>query len=214
MRYSAVIFDLDGTVLDTLGDLHSSVCFALEKNSMPQRTVDEVRHFVGNGIANLIKRSTPDGTDDDRDGKVLGDFIKHYTEHCNDTTSPYDGIPKLLQFLSEKGIKTAVLSNKSDFAVKALCELHFGNLFDYVAGEKENVRRKPYPDGVFAALEELGVEKENAVYVGDSEVDVETARNAGIDLIAVDWGFRGRDVLLTAGAKLIVSTPQQLLENL
>ena len=210
MKYSAVIFDLDGTVLDTLEDLWSSVNYALRLHLMPERTIDEVRCFVGNGIGKLIIRSVSDGTGEDEIKSVLNDFLSYYMEHCDDTTHPYEGVPELLDRLSENGVKCSVLSNKADAAVKALCSLHFKGKFTSAVGEREGVRRKPQPDGVYAVLEELGVSKEKTVYVGDSEVDVETAKNAGLDMIAVDWGFRDRKTLADAGAPIIVSSVTEL----
>ena len=210
MKYSAVIFDLDGTVLDTLEDLWSSVNYALRLHRMPERTIDEVRRFVGNGIGKLIIRSVSDGAGEDEIKSVLNDFLSYYMEHCDDTTHPYEGVPELLDRLSESGVKCSVLSNKADAAVKALCALHFKGKFISAVGEREGVRRKPQPDGVYAVLEELGVSKEKTVYVGDSEVDVETAKNAGLDMIAVDWGFRDRKILADAGASVIVSSVAEL----
>lgn len=210
MKYTAVIFDLDGTVLDTLDDLTASVNFALGKVGLKSRTRDEIRSFLGNGAGYLLKKSMGDGADEKTMKEVLDHFGSHYMEHCNDMTHPYDDIIALTDRIREAGIKCAVLSNKPDKAVKALCALHFGNRFDLCVGEREGVRRKPYPDGVFEITEMFGVNKDDVLYVGDSEVDVGTARNAGVDCAAVSWGFRDVEVLEEAGADVIVSSVSEL----
>ena len=204
------VFDLDGTVLDTLDDLADSVNFALKKNGFPQRTRAEIRAFVGNGIKNLIKRSLPDETDGGLIEYVLADFREHYALHCADKTGAYAGITELLEELRAAGIKTAVVSNKTDGAVQSLIKKYFDGLFDYVAGEKENVPRKPAPDSVLNALGALCIQKENAVYIGDSEVDVLTAANAGLDCITVLWGFRDADFLLRHGAVTLARDVEEL----
>ncbi|MBQ8403513.1 MAG: HAD-IA family hydrolase, partial [Clostridia bacterium] len=193
-RYGTVIFDLDGTLLNTLEDLCDSTNFALACFGFPARTLAEVRSFVGNGIGKLIERAVPEGTESSVCAQVLEVFKAHYSENCNNKTRAYDGIEWLLKKLKEEKIKIAVVSNKVDSAVKVLCERYFADYISVAIGETENIRRKPAPDTVFAAMELLGAEKKNTVYVGDSEVDVETAKNAGIGLVAVSWGFRNRDV--------------------
>ncbi|MDE5563857.1 MAG: HAD family hydrolase, partial [Oscillospiraceae bacterium] len=188
MRYQLAIFDLDGTILDTLEDLYLSVNHALQENNMPKRTIQEVRQFVGNGIRKLIERAVPSGTDTVTVDRVHADFTLYYKVHYADCTAPYAGITDILSALRNAGIQTAVVSNKADYAVQALCAQYFPSLFDTVAGEKEGVRRKPAPDAVYAVLETLAVPKEKTVYIGDSDVDIQTAQNAGIPCISVDWG--------------------------
>lgn len=204
------VFDLDGTVLDTLDDLADSVNFALETNGCRRRSTREVRSFVGNGVKNLIKRSLPEFSDDETVNRVLADFKARYAVHCADKTKPYDGITETLTGLRAAGIKTAVVSNKTDSVVQKLVKKYFNALFDYAAGEKEGVARKPAPDSVNAALNALGIKKENAVYVGDSEVDILTAKNAGLRCVSVLWGFRDEDFLKANGAENMAHTMKEM----
>lgn len=211
MIVEAVIFDLDGTILDTLGDLTNSVNFALLKNGLPARTQTEVNSFVGNGIRLLIERAVPENTAKDVTDLCFEDFKSHYRDNSAVLTKAYDGIGELLISLRQKGIKTAVVSNKADFAVKTLVVDYFNGLFDYSAGEKDNVRRKPYPDSVLNAIEYLGVNKEKCLYIGDSDVDIQTARNTGIKCISVTWGFRSKEFLESFSPDYIVNSPQEIL---
>ncbi|MDO5398174.1 MAG: HAD-IIIA family hydrolase [bacterium] len=208
--YKAIIFDLDGTLLNTLEDLKNSVNYALENNGMPARSMEEIREFVGNGVANLIRRAVPKGTEEEAEQNVFADFKKHYGVHCEDFTKPYPGINELLNELRAAGIKTAVVSNKLESAVKKLCRKYFGEGISAAAGDVEGRKRKPEPDSVFAVLEEVGVDANEAVYVGDSEVDVLTAENCGMDCISVSWGFRSRETLAKAGAKVIADTVEDI----
>lgn len=210
MAYKAAIFDMDGTLLNTLDDLAASTNATLAAHGMPLRTTDEVRRFVGNGIPNLIRRAVPAGTDEATQRAVFDTFCAHYAVHDADATAPYPGIIGLLEHLRAQGVLCAVVSNKGDFAVQALVEHYFDGLFGFAVGEREGIRRKPAPDTVFAALEALGVEPGEAVYVGDSEVDVATAQASGLDCIAVTWGFRSVECLLEAGATTLVSTADEL----
>lgn len=210
--YRLIIFDLDGTILNTLEDLADSTSYALEKNDFPVRTMEEVRCFVGNGIRKLIERAVPEGTAQKDIDRVFSDFTRHYGEHCADKTRPYEGITALITRLREHGCLTAVVSNKADFAVQELCEQYFPNLFDFAVGEREGIRIKPAPDSVYEVLDKLKVDKWDALYVGDSEVDVKTADNAGIDQISVEWGFRKREFLQEHGAKRFVKTPEEIFE--
>lgn len=212
MMPEALIFDLDGTILDTLGDLSNSVNFALEKNMLPLRSQEEVRSFVGNGIRLLIERSAPENTPEEIIENCFNDFKVHYRDNSAVLTKAYDGIENLLMAIRGKCIKTAVASNKADFAVQALVEKYFNGLFDYSAGEKKGIRRKPYPDSVFSAMEHLGVSKENCIYIGDSDVDVETARNSGLRCICVTWGFRDEELLRSFSPDFIVSSPEEILD--
>ncbi len=214
MKYKAIIFDLDGTILSTLDDLADSVNYALSENGYPNRSTQEVRRFVGNGIRKLIERSCPKNLPQEKVDKVHSDFTRHYKIHCNDKTCAYNGVPEMLYKLKQEKIKLAVLSNKADYAVKDLCKLHFDGYFDSIAGEKEGIPRKPAPDGVYAVLKELGVSANECAYVGDSDVDIETANNAGLSCITVGWGFRDRDELIKAGATCIVSSTDELTQVL
>lgn len=178
--------------------------------------MNEIRRFVGNGVANLMKKAVPDGTCAEETEACLELFRKHYEIHKCDRTKPYEGILPLLDQLRERGIKVAVVSNKFDLAVKGLCEQYFSGLIAVAVGEREaeGVRRKPAPDMVELALKELGLTRDRAIYVGDSEVDVATAKNAGLECVSVTWGFRNRETLLMAGAECCVDRPDQLLELL
>ncbi|MBO7297726.1 MAG: HAD-IA family hydrolase, partial [Clostridia bacterium] len=186
--YEAIVFDLDGTLLDTLEDLEAAVNAALSVCGLPLRTKDEVRRFIGNGIAKLMERAVGERTDCKE--AALAEFKRYYAEHCKDKTKPYHGIMELLHTLQEKGVKTAVLSTKADFAVKLLAEEYFPGLLQEAVGENEaqGIRKKPAPDALYTVMENLHTK--NIVYVGDSEVDVETAKNAGVDCLCVTWGFR------------------------
>lgn len=216
MKYHAVIFDLDGTLLDTLEDLTEAANAALVKNGMPERTIGQVREFVGNGIAKLIERAVPDGTDESAAARVLADFRIYYKEHCRDNTAPYEGVVELLGRLRGAGLKLAVVSNKAEFAVKELVPVYFGDRITVAHGEDEaaGVRKKPAPDMVELALSECGCPSERAVYVGDSDVDIETAANAGMDCISVTWGFRRREWLLAHGAEVLAETPEELYNKI
>ena len=189
-RYDAAIFDLDGTILYTLEDLKNSLNHALSSHGYPERSLEEVRRFVGNGVRRLVERGAPAGTDAAELDKLYETFHEHYKVHNQDNTRPYEGIPELLEELRAAGVRLAVVSNKVDYGVKALCARFYPGLFDAAIGETPEVAKKPAPDMVEKALEELGVEKDRAVYIGDSEVDIQTARNAGLDEIVVTWGFR------------------------
>ncbi|MCC8077781.1 MAG: HAD family hydrolase [Oscillospiraceae bacterium] len=205
MRNKLAIFDLDGTVLDTLDDLHDSVNFALAQHGFALRPREEVRAFVGCGMRNLIVRCVSEGTPQEQTDAVLACFRQRYAAHCMDRTRPYDGVLDMLRTLRGRGVYTAVVSNKADATVQTLCRHYFPDLFDYVSGERDGVRRKPAPDAVNAVLCALGIAREEAIYIGDSEVDVATAENAALRCIAVDWGFRSRSTLLSAGAARVVS---------
>lgn len=210
----AVVFDLDGTLLDTLQDLTNAVNFALKENGMPQRTLDEVRRFVGNGVENLMIRAIPGGKENALFDKTFSDFKSYYGVHCKDFTGPYPGIFELMEKLKEKGYVMAIVSNKIDSAVKALDQEYFVGYTSAAIGEMEGVARKPAPDTVEKALKEIGVAKENAIYVGDSDVDVETAKNAGLPCVSVLWGFRDKEFLLEHGADIFINQPQELLNLL
>ncbi len=213
-KKNTVIFDLDGTLLDTLDDLANSVNFALKKMELPPRTRTEVRNFVGNGIANLIRRSVPEGCDQETIDRTLDIFKDHYGEHCNDFTRPYDGINALIAALSKNNIKMAIVSNKADFAVKELADIYFKGTIPVAIGEMESegIRKKPAPDTVFKSMELLGSKACDSVYVGDSEVDIQTAANAGLDVILCSWGFREEAALREQGAETIIHEPLELMD--
>ncbi|MEE1045029.1 MAG: HAD family hydrolase [Olegusella sp.] len=211
MAYTTAIFDMDGTILDTLDDLADSVNYALGLHGMPASPRPEVRQHLGNGMDYLIAHSVPAGTSHELEQQVLAEFKADYAKRCVVKTAPYPGILDLMAELRRRGIARAVVSNKGDFAVQELVERYFPGVFDAAVGERKGVRRKPAPDTVYAVMDELGADPVDTVYIGDSEVDVETARNAGIACIAVDWGFRDHDVLVGLGAPVIVSDTQALL---
>ena len=210
MKYGLTIFDLDGTILDTLEDLHTSVNYALRESGYPRRQLKEIRRFLGNGALNLITRSVPEGTSDEHIQATLKIFSEYYSVHCNDVTAPYPGIPELFDRLKASGVLVAVVSNKPDFAVQTLCEQHFPGQLDAVTGERPDVRKKPAPDSVNDVISKLAVPRGEAVYIGDSEVDIATAKNAGLPCISVDWGFRDHDFLVNTGADLLASDTTEL----
>lgn len=206
-----LVFDLDGTLLNTLQDLADSTNFALRKSGMPPRSLDEVRLFVGNGVHRLMERAVPGGESNSDFKTCYACFRAHYAEHCLDKTKPYSGIEELLSTLQRNHFRLAIVSNKFDVAVKELNENFFSRYIDVAIGEREGVRRKPAPDTVLTALSELGSQPSDAIYVGDSEVDLETAANAGLPCISVSWGFKGNDFLMQHGAKFIVDKPSDIL---
>ena len=210
-QYDTVIFDLDGTLLDTLGDLTDSVNAALDTYGFPRRSADEVRRFVGNGVARLVRLAVPPGTSEAVVSDCLRAFARFYNNNMRNKTAPYDGVTALLDELNGKGYNIAVVSNKSDAAVRQLCRDYFGRRIKAAYGEAPEMPRKPAPDLVIKALNALAGTADKAVYVGDSEVDAETAKNAGLQFVGVTWGFRDRDALECAGAELIIDRPDELL---
>lgn len=209
-KYELAVFDMDGTILYTLDDICNGVNEALVRHGLPRRDIDSIRRNIGHGIRHEIESSVPKGTDESVIDAVFHDFHAWYEVHCNDNTRPYEGIVELLQSLKEEGIRCAVVSNKADYAVKALSDIHFRGLMEASVGEMEGIARKPAPDEVDEVLRLTGVDRKKAVYIGDSEVDIETARNAGMDCIAVSWGYRDRWMLEASGAKVIVDNVEQL----
>ncbi len=204
---NTVIFDMDGTVLNTLDDLTISVNYVLARFGMPKRKESEYRRFFGSGIRYAISCAVPEGTPEEIIDEMIPVFREYYDVHCLDRTRPYDGIVELMKLLKEQGYRMAIVSNKIDSAVKELNERFFSDYVDIAIGEKEGVRRKPAPDTVEQALNELGSVKEEAVYIGDSEVDLQTAINSGLPCIAVLWGFRDKDFLADRGGRLFAETP-------
>lgn len=216
MNKKAVIFDLDGTLLNTLEDLTDSTNFALSKFDFAQKTIDQIRHYVGNGVQKLIERAIPEGSNNPNFEKCLNLFKEHYEENMFNKTAPYDGIIAMLKKIKSHKIKTAVVSNKFDNAVKGLCEKYFDGLIDFCAGENElqGIRKKPAPDTVLKALNEFGIKSDDAIYIGDSEVDIQTAKYADIECISVLWGFKDKEFLLDNGAQILISTPDEIFKYL
>ncbi len=214
MKYTTYIFDLDGTLLDTIADLAASVNHALRLYDMPEYTVNEIRSFVGNGVRMLMIRAVPGGADNPKFENILSAFKHHYMQHSLDTTRPYEGIMKTLTELKARGCRLAVVSNKMMAATQSLCQYFFPHTIEMAVGEDEaaGIRKKPAPDLVMAAIRRMGISLENAVYVGDSEVDIMTAKNAGIPCVSVLWGFRNHDFLMQHGAEMCISNPHELLD--
>jgi phosphoglycolate phosphatase len=213
MRYQTYVFDLDGTLLDTLGDLAASTNYALRTHGMPEHSLDDVRRFVGNGVRVLMERAVPQGAENPQFEAAFQTFRTHYMQHSLDTTKPYDGILETLEALKAEGCRLAVVSNKMMAATQELCRHFFRETIEVAIGEHEaqGIRKKPAPDTVNEAFRQLGVGKERAVYVGDSDVDILTARNSGLPCISVLWGFRDRDFLIQHGAETFISAPSELL---
>lgn len=210
----AVIFDLDGTLLNTLGDLRAATNHALEVRGLPPHSMEEIRQFIGNGIRLLICRAMPKGTPEAEIDAALDDFKAYYAAHIHDRTVPYDGIPQLLTALRKRGIQVAVLSNKIDSASQQLIEYFFPGKTDVVFGEHVGVPRKPDPTSCRMVMQQLGVQPEQVLYVGDSGTDMQTAKNAGLYAVGVTWGFRSKEVLLEYGADVLVHRPEQILQIL
>ena len=212
--YSTYIFDLDGTLLDTLTDLAASCNYALRTHGMPEHSIDDVRRFVGNGVRKLMERAIPDGEANPDFEATFATFREYYMHHSLDTTKPYPGIMDTLVELKARGCRLAVVSNKMMAATVELCKHFFPDTIEVAIGENEaeGIKKKPAPDTVLAALKQLGVSVEDAVYVGDSDVDLATARNSGLPCISVLWGFRDRDFLLDHGATTFITSPKELLD--
>jgi len=214
LKYRLAIFDLDGTILDTLADLTASVNYALERFGYPTRTAAEVRRFLGNGSVVLMTKSLPAGTSEADRNKVLDFYNDYYQAHCNLETRPYEGIPELFSKLRSADCKIAVVSNKPDSAVQVLCREHFCDSLDAATGQRSDVRKKPAPDAINDILNKLSIDRKDSVYVGDSEVDIATAGNAAMDCISVEWGFRDRDFLMESGATVVASDVAELAQML
>ncbi len=211
-----VIFDLDGTLLYTLEDLTDSVNFSLKKYNYPQKTIDQIRNAVGNGVYKLCERVVPEGKNNPLYNEILETFKQNYSNNMFNKTSPYEGIIPLLHDLKSNNYKIAVVSNKFDSAVRDLCTKYFNGLIDFAAGENEQfgIKKKPAPDTVLSVMKEFGATVDDTVYVGDSEVDIQTAQNAKIPCISVTWGFKNYDFLLQNGAKIIVHAPYEIFDTI
>lgn len=212
--FKTYIFDLDGTLLSTLNDLASSTNYALRWAGMPEQTIEEVRMFVGNGVKLLMERAIPEGVNNPKFEETYAKFREHYMEHNLDTTRPYDGVPELLHELKRRGKHLAIVSNKFYAATQDLAKHFFPDTIEVAIGERENIRKKPAPDTVLEALRQLNVSKEDAVYIGDSDVDIMTAKNCGLPCISVLWGFRDKDFLIEHGGSLFVEKPIEILSRL
>ncbi|MFG6380384.1 MAG: HAD-IA family hydrolase [Lachnospiraceae bacterium] len=211
-KYNTIIFDLDGTLLNTLEDLADSVNYCMRKFSCPERTLEEVRQFVGNGIRKLMERAVPMGTENPEFENIFETFKSYYTEHCQIKTRAYPEIEELLSKLAENKCKMAIVSNKNIDAVKELNRLYFYNYIKLAVGEQQGVRKKPFPDSVNHVIGELEADKKHVLYVGDSEVDKATADNAGVDCALVSWGFREKDMLLELKPLAVIDKPLELLQ--
>ena len=205
-----VIFDLDGTLLNSLEDLHACFNHAIAHFGYPTRNIEEIKSFVGNGIKKAIERALPYAVENEELNNITNYFRAYYKEHMLELTKPYEGVMELLANLKAKGYKTAIVSNKYDDAVKKLSENYFGNLIDVAVGEGYGVRRKPEIDGVIKAVEILGSKIENCIFVGDSDVDIMTSSNAKLPCISVLWGYRDKEFLISKGAKLFAETPKDI----
>ncbi len=214
MKIETVVFDLDGTLLNTLDDLRDSVNHVLESHGMPPRTLPEIRSFVGNGIPALIRRSVPEHTDGQTFEHCLSEMLAYYADHCDIKTAAYEGVNELLRSLRASGVAAAVVTNKAQNAAQTLCDAKFEGLIPLVIGGAEGRRFKPAPDGVFDAMKTLGASPETTVYVGDSDVDMQTAENAGLPAVGVLWGFRGREDLEPYHPFALAATPEELGEIL
>ncbi len=210
MKYESYIFDLDGTLLNTLDDLAASCNYALRSCGMQERTIDEVRRFVGNGVKKLMERAIPQGLGNPMFDECYATFRKHYLEHSLDTTQPYPGIPEMLERLKRNGAQLAVVSNKFYAATQELVRHFFGEQVEVAIGERPDIRKKPAPDTVVEALRQLDMPRETAVYIGDSDVDIDTAHNCGMPCISVLWGFRSKEFLLQHGATRLVTSPSEI----
>lgn len=210
-KYKAVIFDLDGTLLNTLEDLRDSVNYGLQCFNMPEHSLEEIRHFVGNGVEKLVERSVPAGTQAVDREKVFAAFKEHYALHCNDKTGLYPGIAELLKELKERGFLMAIVSNKLQEGVDALHKQYFAPYLSVAIGARDGIRKKPAPDTVTEALRLLNIPAKEAIYAGDSEVDIATAKNAQMKCITVAWGFRTRQEQEAAGAEIFVEKPEEII---
>lgn len=211
-RAETVIFDLDGTLLDTIEDLTDSVNFVCSKFGYPEYTTEVIKTFVGNGIRKLLERAIPGGKENADYERIYESFCSYYGKNCRNKTKPYDGITELLSVLKQRGCKLAIVSNKNHDAVAALNEEFFGEYISVAVGQSDTTRKKPAPDTVFAAMKALDAVRESTVYIGDSEVDKQTADNAGIPCILVSWGFRKREELKKLHTFGFADTPIQILE--
>lgn len=212
-EFETYVFDLDGTLLETLKDLAASTNYALRTHNMPEHSIEDVRMFVGNGVKKLMERAIPNGIENPQFEDVYATFRQHYLEHNLDTTKPYEGIPELLAELKARGKKLAIVSNKFYAATQELARHFFPDTIEVAIGERENIKKKPAPDTVIEALRQLGASRETAVYIGDSDVDIMTAKNCNMPCVSVLWGFRDKEFLMEHGATFFVKKPCQILPD-
>ncbi len=214
MKYKLAIFDMDGTILDTLVDLAEAVNYALRRAGLPERSLQEIRSYLGNGMLRLIRLAAPEDASAELLAELKETFTEYYKAHCSAHTRPYDGIVELIEELRSQGVKTAVVSNKPDFGVQLLVQDYFPTSFDAAVGERNGIAKKPAPDSVNEVLRLLDISREEAVYIGDSEVDIETARNAGMTGVIVTWGFRDEAYLLSLKPDVLVHDIKELRREL
>ncbi len=212
MKVKVVVFDMDGTLLYTLEDLTDSVNFALEKCNLKKRNINEIREFVGDGVYKLIERAVGDNVE--KIGECFEIFKNHYSKNSTNKTRPYNGAQETLKKLKDKGLKLAVLSNKPDFEVKKLSKLFFEDIFDISMGETVDFPKKPNPKSLLSIIKTFGVKEKEIIFIGDSEVDIQTAKNAGINCYSVSWGYKTRDFLVQNGAEIIFDNFSDLYENI
>lgn len=201
-KIKAILFDMDGTLMDTLDDLTDSTNYVLEKNNLPKRTREEIRSFVGHGIKWTIIRSVPEGTSEDLIEKCYNEMLVYYKDHSLIKTAPYNGVNQLMEKLHKEGYRIAIITNKAEESAKIITKKFFGDIVDFTIGDNRKAPLKPSPDNIYRALENLKITKEEAVYIGDSEVDVLTGKNSSMEMIAVLWGFRDKEILIENGAKI------------
>lgn len=215
-KYTTIIFDLDGTLLDTLEDLKNAVNHVLAAHGYPIKTLEEIRKSVGNGTKVLLEKTVPDGSSNPLFNTINEEYQKYYLEHCNEKTGPYKGVREAMKQLKDKGYKMAIVSNKPDSAVKELRDKYFGEYLNVAIGDKEGRRRKPYPDSVLAAIEELGADHDECIYIGDSEVDFLTAENSGLPCISCLWGFRTQEELISNGVdpENFIKSPDEIMSKI
>ena len=216
MKINTVIFDMDGTVLDTLEDITDSVNYILKKYGYPERTIEEIRHFVGNGASYLMDKALPQGKETSNFAEIMEEYKVYYKEHCNIKTGPYTGIKELMAELGKRGYKMAIVSNKPMASVLELNKVYYSEYIDIAIGVTEGLKRKPAPDECLEAMRLLDSKSEETIYVGDSEVDHKTAVNTGLKCISCLWGFRTKEELVEAGAggNIFVTEPLQILDVL
>ena len=212
MKYELIIFDMDGTILDSLKDLQAAVNFSMKKHGFPEKTYEEMKWLLGRGMPYLIHHALPEGTDEETYQKAFDDFLSYYAEHDEDTTAPYEGIPEVVKALKDAGFRIAVNSNKNDREAGVLAEHYFPGLFDFVLGSRPEIEKKPSPEGVNLIEKEFGVDKSKTIYIGDSDIDLQTALNSEVQFIGCHWGFRGKDFLLKNGAKHVAEKPADLVK--
>ncbi len=211
MKFKTAIFDLDGTLMNTLDDIRDSINYMLKEFSYPERSYNEIRSFVGNGMQHLVEQAVPSGLSDSQVQDCLSVFLKHYDTNMENKTAPYSGVIDVLKTLRQNGIRTAVVSNKFDEGTKLLCKKWFPEIIELALGESKTVSKKPAPDMVYEAIKQLGVEQSSALYIGDSDVDANTAKNANIPFLGVSWGFRDKELLVSLGAIEVVDRPNDIL---